>query len=210
MDNKFIVIEGNIGAGKTTLAQRVAQDYNAKLVLETFEDNPFLPKFYNNHDRYAFPLELSFLASRYKQLINEIKQSNLFNSFTVCDYYLMKSFIFAKITLAEDEFKLYREFFELVRSLLVKPDVLFYIHRDLDLLKKNIDRRGREYEKDIDIAYLKKITNGYFEYFKQVQDFPIVIINSNNADYLTKDHYEEFRDLLNKRFKNGISNIKIG
>ncbi len=210
MDNKFIVIEGNIGAGKTTLAQKVARDFNAKLVLETFEDNPFLPKFYNNQERYAFPLELSFLASRYKQLINDIEQSDLFNSFTVSDYYLMKSFIFAKITLAEDEFKLYREFFEMVRRMLVKPDVLFYIHRDLNVLKNNIESRGRQYEKSIDLNYLKRITDGYFEYFKLVQDFPVVVIESNQADYLTKEHYGEFCDLLNKNFENGISNIKIG
>ncbi len=210
MNNRFIVIEGNIGAGKTTLAKRVAHDCNAKLVLETFEDNPFLPKFYKDQERYAFPLELSFLAARYKQLIKDIEQSNLFSSFTISDYYLMKSFIFAKVTLANDEFKLYREFFEMVKRLLVKPDVLFYIHRDLDVLKKNIDSRGREYEKDIEIDYLKKITDGYFEYFKLVQDFPIVIVDSSNADYLTKDHYDAFSDLLNKNFENGISNVKIG
>ncbi len=210
MSNKFIVIEGNIGAGKTTLSQKIANDFNAKLVLESFEDNPFLPKFYKDQERYAFPLELSFLASRYKQLINDIEQSNLFNSFTISDYYLMKSFIFAKITLADDEFKLYREFFEMVRTLLVKPDVLFYIHRDLNTLKLNIDSRGREYEKTIDVDYLGKVTDGYFSYFREVQEFPVVIVESNDADYLTKSHYSKFTQLLNKKFKNGITNIKIG
>ncbi len=209
LSRKYIVIEGNIGAGKTTLSQKIACDYNAKMVLETFEDNPFLPKFYKDSERYAFPLELSFLASRYKQLVNEIEQSSLFNDFTISDYYLMKSFIFAKITLADDEFKLYRDFFELVRSLLVKPDVLFYIHRDLDIIKQNIDNRGREYEKDIKIEYLKKISDGYFDYFKEVNDFPIVIVDSNQADFLTKNHYTRFCQLLNKNFKNGITNIKI-
>ncbi len=210
MSNKFIVIEGNIGAGKTTLSQKIASDFNAKLVLESFEDNPFLPKFYKDQERYAFPLELSFLAARYKQLIKDIEQANLFHSFTISDYYLMKSFIFAKITLADDEFKLYREFFEMVRNMLVKPDVLFYIHRNLNILKQNIDNRGREYEKLIDVEYLSKVTNGYFNYFKEVQDFPVVIIESDEVDYLTKSHYNKFTQLLNKDFKNGITNVKIG
>ena len=210
IENKFIVIEGNIGAGKTTLSQQLAGDIGAKLVLETFEDNPFLPKFYHNKERYAFPLELSFLASRYKQLVKDIEQKSLFQSVTVADYYLMKSFIFARITLSEDEFNLYREFFELIKKNLIKPDVLFFIHRDVDELQKNIQERGRDYEKNMESGYLEKVTKGYFEYLRKVDDFPVVVIDSNHADYRKRDHYQQFLSLLEQPFENGMLNVKIG
>ena len=207
--NRFVVIEGNIGAGKTTLSKKVAMQLNARLVLETFEDNPFLPKFYKDQERYAFPLELSFLAARYKQLKDDLEQGDLFNSLTIADYYLMKSFIFAKITLPDDEFRLYRQFFDLIRTFSVKPDVLFYIHRDVDTLKSNIVSRGRTYEQDVDKNYLSSVTRGYFDYFKEVSDFPVVVVDATRADFQSHNHYHQFVNLLGKPFKNGISNIKI-
>ncbi len=207
--NRFVVIEGNIGAGKTTLSKRVAEDLNARLVLETFEDNPFLPKFYNNQERYAFPLELSFLAARYKQLKSDLEQGDLFNSLTIADYYLMKSFIFARITLPDDEFQLYRQFFDMIRCFSAKPDVLFYIHRDVEVLKSNILSRARSYESNIDENYLLSVTRGYFNYFKEVRDFPVVVIDATYADFHVQSHYNQFVDLMSKPYKNGVTNIQI-
>lgn len=207
--NRYIVIEGNIGAGKTTLAEMASKDLNARLVLETFEDNPFLPKFYDNPERYAFPLELSFLAARYKQLKQHLGQGNLFNNLTIADYYLMKSFIFAKITLSDDEFQLYRQFFDMIRSFSVKPDVMFYIHRDVDVLKNNIVKRGRSYEINIEKAYLSSVTKSYFDYFNEVTDFPVVVLDATHADFRNKNHYKQFINLLDKSYPSGVTNIKI-
>ena len=207
--NRFIVIEGNIGAGKTTLSKKVANELDARLVLETFEDNPFLPKFYRDQERYAFPLELSFLAARYKQLTKDLEQGDLFNSLTIADYYLMKSFIFAKITLSDDEFQLYRQFFDMIRTFSAKPDVLFFIHRDVDALKNNIVKRGRSYEQEMEKNYLSLVTRGYFDYFKEVRDFPVVVVDATQADFELREHYEQFTGLLEKQFDKGISNIKI-
>lgn len=207
--NRYIVIEGNIGAGKTTLAEMASKDLNARLVLETFEENPFLPKFYENPERYAFPLELSFLAARYKQLKKHLAQGNLFNNLTIADYYLMKSFIFAKITLSDDEFQLYRQFFDMIRSFSVKPDVMFYIHRDVDVLKNNIMQRGRSYEKNIEKAYLSSVTKSYFDYFKEVTDFPVVVLDATCADFRKLNHYKQFINLLDKLYPPGVTNIKI-
>ncbi len=207
--NRLVVIEGNIGAGKTTLATKLSSDINARLVLETFEDNPFLPKFYKDKKRYAFPLELSFLAARYKQLKQDLEQGDLFKSVTVSDYYLMKSFIFAKITLPDDEFQLYRQFFDMIRSFLVKPDVMFYLHRDVSKLKENINKRGRSYELDMEEEYLSSVSRGYFNYFKEVRDFPVVIIDATGADFHLESHYQAFKKLQDYPFSNGITNIKI-
>lgn len=183
LKNRLVVIEGNIGAGKTTLAKKIAGDLDARLVLEVFEDNPFLPKFYNDMDRYAFPLELSFLAARYRQLKEDLEDGDLFNSLTVADYYLMKSFVFAKITLSDDEFQLYRQFFELIRGSSVKPDVMFFIHREIQSLKSNILTRGRSYEIKLEESYLESVTKGYFTYFKEIRDFPVVVVDATNADF---------------------------
>ncbi len=207
--NRFVVIEGNIGAGKTTLATKVANDLQARLVLETFEDNPFLPKFYKDMNRYAFPLELSFLAARYRQLKDDLEQGDLFNSLIIADYYLMKSFVFAKITLSDDEFQLYRQFFEMIRSFSIKPDVMFFIHRDVDVLKNNIVNRGRSYEMDLDVNYLRAVTKGYFTYFKEVRDFPVVVVDATKADFKTDNHYNQFVALFDKTFENGLNNVKI-
>ncbi|SMO32632.1 Deoxyadenosine/deoxycytidine kinase [Saccharicrinis carchari] len=209
MLNRYIVIEGNIGAGKTTLAEKVAKDLGARLILESFKENPFLPKFYSDPQRYAFPLELSFLAARYKQLKSELKQGDLFNNLTIADYYLMKSFIFAKITLSDDEFQLYRQFFDMIRSLSAKPDVMFYIHRDVNILKNNIMQRGRSYEVSIEKAYLSSVTKSYFDYFKEVKDFPVVILDASYADFHQYIHYKQFIGLINKSYPPGVTRVKI-
>src|SRR6185436_15448389 len=145
----YLVIEGNIGTGKTSLASRIARDYNTRLILERFADNPFLPKFYENQSRYAFPLELSFLADRYKQLKNDLSNPELFQQQTVSDYILNKSLIFAGITLKDDEYDLYQRLFDIINPNLPKPDLLVYLHKDINTLQRNIRSRGRDYERNI-------------------------------------------------------------
>ena len=163
----YVVIEGNIGAGKTTLSTKIAQQFNAHLILEHFADNPFLPKFYNEPEKYSFPLELSFLASRYKQLKDELVPQDLFKSFTVADYYFMKSLVFAASTLTGDEYNLYRQIFYIIYGSLPKPDIYVYLHLSPDKLLQNIEKRGRNYEKSITRDYLQKIQDSYFSFFRQ-------------------------------------------
>ena len=153
----YVVIEGNIGAGKTTLATRISEQFNARLILERFADNPFLPKFYDDPEKYSFPLELSFLASRYKQLKEELVPQDLFKSFTVADYYFMKSLVFASSTLKGDEYNLYRQIYHIIYSSLPKPDIYVYLHLTTENLLRNIKKRGRNYEKTITAEYLQKI-----------------------------------------------------
>lgn len=145
----FLTIEGNIGAGKTTLAAKIGQDFNAKMVFERFADNPFLPKFYIDQHRYAFPLEMSFLADRYQQVSEDLAQFDLFKDFIVSDYLMIKSLIFAKVTLQADEYKLFKTLFDIIYKDIPKPDLYIYIHRHTDHLIQNIKKRGRSYEKNI-------------------------------------------------------------
>lgn len=194
MRNKYnyIVIEGNIGAGKTTLATRIAEQFNARLILETFADNPFLPKFYKDPDKYSFPLELSFLASRYKQLNEELGIPDLFKSFTVADYYFMKSLVFAASTLRGDEYNLYRQIFYIIYKSLPKPDLYVYLHIDPDRLLTNIEMRGRPYEKSITKEYLQKIQDSYFAFFRQNPENTYLIIDANKIDFVSNNnHYEK-------------------
>jgi deoxyguanosine kinase len=183
----YVVIEGNIGAGKTTLASKIADQFNAYLILEHFADNPFLPKFYNDPDKYSFPLELSFLASRYKQLKEELVPQNLFKSFTIADYYFMKSLVFASSTLESDEYNLYRQIFYIIYSSLPKPDIYVYLHLNTDRLIQNIIRRGRDYEKSITIDYLQKIQDSYFSFFRQNPENKYLIIDINDIDFVADE-----------------------
>ena len=184
MDIRYLVIEGNIGAGKTSLSKLIAERKKGKLFLEQYAENPFLPKFYENPERYSFPLALSFLADRYNQLKNSISSFDLFNELIVSDYFFMKSLIFSAHTLQEDEYKLYRQLFDIIYSTLPKPDLYVYLHKNTDLLLKNISKRGREYEKNISAEYLKGIENGYFNFFKQQNQMKIVVIDTNNIDFV--------------------------
>ncbi len=194
----YIVIEGNIGVGKTTLSTIIAERYNAHLVLERFADNPFLPKFYEEPDRYAFPLELSFLADRYRQLKEEFKSVSLFHDFMIADYYFSKSLIFAASTLGGEEYKLYRQIFYMVYSSLPKPDLFVYLHKDPDKLLELIAKRGRSYEKNITSGYLKKIEDSYFGFFKQNTDNKYIIIDVNDIDFV--DNGKELDMLINLIF----------
>lgn len=188
-----IVIEGNIGAGKTTLATKISEDFNAKLVLEGFADNPFLPKFYEDQARYAFPLEMSFLADRYQQLSDDLTQLDLFKNFTVADYYIFKSLIFARVTLSEDEYRLYHKIFEIMYKEIPKPDLYVYLYQNTDQLLANIKKRGRSYEQEIPSEYLDKINQGYLEYIKQQKDKDLNVLVIDVSD---KDFVENHQDYL--------------
>lgn len=193
----YVVIEGNIGAGKTTLAGKISDQFNAQLILEHFSDNPFLPKFYNDPDKYSFPLELSFLASRYKQLKEELVPQDLFKSFTVADYYFMKSLVFAASTLKEDEYNLYRQIFYIIYGTLPKPDLYVYLHLSPDRLLQNIERRGRNYEKSITKEYLQKIQDSYFSFFKQNPENKYLVIDVNEIDFVVnKNDYLKIIDTI--------------
>ena len=180
----YIAFEGNIGAGKTTLTTKIAEDFNAKTVLERFADNPFLPKFYEDQNRYAFPLEMSFLADRYKQLSDDLAQFDLFKDFIVADYHIFKSLIFAKITLAEDEYRLYRTLFDIVYREMPKPDLYLYLYQNTERLLENIKKRGRSYEQNIPADYLDKINSGYLDYIKSQSDLNVLIIDVSDRDFV--------------------------
>ncbi len=205
----FIAIEGNIGAGKTSLATRISQQFNAKLILEQFEDNAFLPKFYENPSKYAFPLELSFLASRYQQLKDQLPAQDLFKSFTVADYFIHKSFIFAGKNLDSDEFSLYTRLFKIIEASLPNPDLLVYLFLSVDHLKGNIQKRGRPYEKNIDFDYLEKIQSGYMEFLRQQQNMRTLIVDTNNLDFVNRDEdYLKLLELIGKEYDLGITRIE--
>jgi 2-amino-4-hydroxy-6-hydroxymethyldihydropteridine diphosphokinase len=180
----YIAIEGNIGAGKTSLSHLIANDFNAKLILERFKDNPFLPMFYKDQQRYAFPLEMSFLADRYQQLLEDINQFDLFKDYVVADYDAYKSLIFAKVTLQPEEFNLYKKLFHLMHKELAKPDVYIYLYQNTERLLENIKKRGREYEKSIAAEYLQKINNGYLEYIKSMHIDNVKIIDISEMDFV--------------------------
>jgi deoxyadenosine/deoxycytidine kinase len=180
----YIVIEGNIGAGKTTLASMIAEEYNAKLILERFADNPFLPKFYEDPARFSFPLELSFLADRYRQLKEELVEQDLFKSFTVADYYFMKSLVFASATLEREEYNLYRQIFYIIYGSLPKPDLYVYLHVPAERLLENIASRGRAYEKSITGEYLTGIQESYFTFFRQNPENRYLILDHKDLDFV--------------------------
>ncbi|MCK4701302.1 MAG: deoxynucleoside kinase [Bacteroidales bacterium] len=211
MKYNYIVIEGNIGAGKTSLVKMISKQYNARMILEQFTDNPFLPKFYNDQERYSFPLELSFLADRYRQLKTKLGDQDLFTSFTISDYYFMKSLIFAKSTLADDEFRLYRQIFNIIYQSLPKPGLYVYLHLDVEELLYNISCRGRDYEKSITAEYLRKIQNGYFEFFKQETNMKILVIDTCNVDFVNNnDEYENLISaIFDKKYQKGINRVVL-
>lgn len=183
----YIAIEGNIGAGKTSLATKIAQDFNGKLILERFADNPFLPKFYEDNNRYAFPLEMSFLADRYQQISDDLSQLDLFKDFIVSDYDIFKSLIFAKVTLQEEEFQLYRKLFDIMYKDIPKPDLYVYLYQNTERLLQNIKKRGRTYEQKIPSEYLEKINHGYFEFIRTSPNLKVKIIDVSALDFVAND-----------------------
>ncbi len=193
---RYISIEGNIGAGKTSLAKMISEDFNAKLILEGFKDNPFLPKFYENQQRYAFPLEMSFLAERYQQLIDEIAQYDLFSDFVVSDYEVSKSLTFAEITLQKEEFQLYKKLFNLMHKNLVQPDLYIYLYQNTERLLENIKMRGRDYERNITADYLEKVNQGYFQFIKNQAKLKTKIIDVSELDFVR--NHEDYLNVLRK------------
>lgn len=203
MKYTFITIEGNIGAGKTTLAHLLSKQFNARLVLEQFADNPFLPKFYENPSQYAFPLELFFMAERFKQLKELIQQKDLFQSLTISDYLFTKCLLFAKINLPEDEFRLYQRLFEIIHQQLVQPDILIYLHAPVQKLQKNIKKRNRPYEQRIPDDYLFSIQETYTHYIRQ-HNIKTIFVDASNADFLGNEkHMEAIVHALDKDYPNG-------
>ena len=192
----YIAIEGNIGAGKTSLATQISNDYNAKLILERFADNPFLPKFYKEPQRYAFTLEMSFLADRYQQISDDLSQLDLFKDFIVSDYDVFKSLIFSKITLPEDEFKLYRKLFYLMYKDISKPDLYVYLYQNTERLQENIKKRGRHYEQNIESDYLDKINSGYLEFLRNQNEIKTKIIDISDKDFVK--NRQDYLNIIDK------------
>ena len=206
-DLGFVAIEGNIGAGKTTLATMMAGEMNAKLILERFAENPFLPKFYNDRSRYAFPLEMSFLADRYQQFIEDTRQLDLFRRFMVSDYDIYKSLIFAKITLQEDEFLLYRKLFSIMYSEVRKPALYVYLYQHTERLLRQIADRGREYEMGIPAEYLEQIQRGYFDFMRNSPELHSVIIDISDLDFV--ENTEDYEQVLDRMAEAAIGRERV-
>lgn len=206
-DIRYIAIEGNIGAGKSTLTGLLCQDMNARGLYEGFADNPYLPEFYKNPEKNAFPLEISFLAERFRQMKELFETPDIFQPLIISDFLFHKSLIFARFTLAEPEFLVFEKVFRLLDQSAPKPDVLVYLHREIPSLTAHIRKRGRPYEQDITAAYLDKVTKSYFRYFKEVQHVPIVIVDADKHDFLneTGDRIKLLRYLNRKNLKSGLN-----
>jgi len=203
MKHQFITIEGNIGAGKTTLSNILAQKLNAKLILEEFADNPFLPKFYEKPDQYAFPLELFFMAERYKQLKDFLNTQDLFQQVTISDYLFTKCLLFAKVNLPDEEFRLYQKLFDIIHQQITVPDILIYLHAPVQKLQENIKKRNRSYEQDIKDDYLFNLQETYTSYIKQ-HNIKTIFIDSSNADFIGNDaHVQVVLDALEKDLPQG-------
>lgn len=206
----FIAIEGNIGAGKTTFCKMLADDFGGRLVLERFAENPFLPYFYESPERYAFPVELFFMTERHKQLQEELAQQSLFEEFIVADYFFLKTLLFAKNNLNTEEYRLFQRLFHILNASFPKPELLVYLHRPVPSLLKNIEKRGRAYEKDITADYLLQIQNTYFDFFRTEQSIPILILEIEDIDFQgNTSHYQQLVSLLNQSYSAGIQRIEI-
>lgn len=199
-----ITVEGNIGAGKTTLVKHLHKLFGGQLVLEQFADNPFLPKFYENPTQYAFPVELFFMAERYKQLQQNESKQDLFNPRVFSDYLFAKSYLFAQNNLNGDELILYKKLFDIIYKQIPKPDILIFLYAEVNVLLNNIALRAREYEKNITSEYLQSLHNAYFTYFKTVHDMRIVIVDTSNVQQYDDDYYQLFYNILQKEYKMGL------
>jgi deoxyguanosine kinase len=209
MKYSFVTIEGNIGAGKTTLANILSRKFNAKLVLEAFADNPFLPKFYEQPEQYAFPLELFFMAERYKQLKELLQTKDMFQSITISDYLFTKCLLFAKVNLPEEEYKLYQKLFDIINPQIVQPDILIYLHSPLEKLKQNIKKRNREYEQQIPDDYLLTLQETYNSYIKQ-HNIKTLFVDASNADFINNEkHVNIILEALDKEYEPGQHFISL-
>lgn len=205
----FITIEGNIGAGKTTLSHLLSKHYNARLILEEFADNPFLPKFYENPQQFAFPVELFFMAERFKQLKELLQQKDMFQTLTISDYLFNKCLLFAKVNLPEDEFRLYQRLFDIINQQLIQPDILIYLHSSVQKLQENIRKRNRSYEQNIPNEYLFNIQETYTNYIKH-HNIKTLFVDASNADFLGNEkHLKVIIDALEKEYEPGQHYITL-
>ena len=209
MKYNFVTIEGNIGAGKTTLTNLLSKHFNARLVLEQFADNPFLPKFYENPGQYAFPLELFFMAERYKQLKELLQTKDMFQTVTLSDYLFTKCLLFAKVNLPDEEFRLYQKLFEIINPQIPQPEILIYLHAPVQKLQENIKKRNRDYEQNIPNNYLFTLQETYTSYIKQ-HNIKTLFVDANNADFLGNElHLKTIIDALDKQYEEGQHYITL-
>ena len=206
---QYVAIEGNIGAGKTTLCKQLGADFGSKLVLEAFADNPFLSRFYENPERHAFSVELFFMTDRYKQLQEDLVKT-LFNQNIIADFFFIKTLLFAKQNLKDDEYHLFKNIFNILNATFPKPELLVYLHRPTDQLIKNIRKRGRSYEQQIKKEYLESIQTAYFDYFRTEKEIPILIIDVGDMDFIKdKKYYHHLTELINRDYKLGMNYVSI-
>lgn len=207
---RYIAIEGNIGAGKTTLCTRLANDWQARLILEQFTDNPFLPPFYQHPERYAFPVELFFMTERHKQLQEELSQGDLFSDLVIADYFFLKTLLFAHSNLNDEEFRLFQRLFQVLNASFRSPEIMLYIHRPIQVLKKHIAMRGRSYEQQIPDEYLLKVQQAYFDFFKTQPDFPVLVLHAGETDFTGgAGYYKQIQNLLMKPWEAGIHHLEM-
>ena len=210
LPHRYLVVEGNIGAGKTTLCQLLERDFSARLILEQFTDNPFLPSFYEDRERFAFQVELFFMAERHRQLQDSLSQTSIFEQLIVGDYFFLKTLLFAKNNLKEDEYRLFSRLFSVLNTTFAKPDLLLYIHRPVEVLLENIRKRARNYEQEIDAAYLLEIQSAYLEYFKTQEQTAVLIADFGDINFeADKQHYQRVLDLLQTQYNPGTHYLKL-
>ncbi|OAV45371.1 deoxynucleoside kinase [Lewinella sp. 4G2] len=206
----FIAVEGNIGAGKTTFATRLAKEENRRLILESFADNPFLPPFYEDQERYGFPVELFFMAERHKQLSAELARADLFSNGTIADYIFVKTLLFARNTLNEEEFRLFTRIFKTMDAGFPDPDLIVYLHRPVNVLQQQIAKRGRSYEQDIQNDYLASVQQAYTSYFGTQKDTPVLILKLGSADFMGNQAvYQKMKDAISNAATEGVTTIEI-
>ena len=204
----YVVVEGSIGAGKTTLSTMLAKDFNAELVLERSADNPFLEKFYKDPEHYAFPVEMTFLMDRYQQLKNLLTARDLFTDFVIGDYFIDKCLLFSKNNLSKDEFSLFKTVFDTISGFLPKPDLILYLYTKPDRLLRQIAKRNRSFEKDITAEYLTDIQEKYLTYFRENQQIPILLVDTEEVDFVeNKTDYQRFKELIVTHYNAGIHRI---
>ena len=209
MNYQFITIEGNIGVGKTTFSKMLAEELSYCVVLEEFADNPFLDKFYNKPERYAFSLELFFMAERYRQM-GDLRDKDIFSKGIVSDYFFVKSKLFAENNLSDDELLLFNRLSEIALKNLPKPDLIIYLHSNVRRLQKNIRKRGRSYEQNISDNYLSNIQNKYLDFFKKHTQFPVLIVDVSEVDFVNnKNIFKQLVSLTTKSYENGIHRISL-
>jgi len=195
---RYIAVEGVIGAGKTSLARILANKINAKIILEEFETNPFLAKFYDDRKRYAFQTQMFFLINRFKQQ-QELNQEDLFSQFIVSDYIFEKDNIFAYMNLSGDELKLYETLFPQLQRDLRKPDLVIFLQASTDRLLYNIRKRNRKIERSITKAYIKELSEAYNDFFFKYNNTPLLIVNSTDIDFVNRE--KDFDELFNQIFR---------